>query len=78
MHHRFRTGGNVPDMLVRRSAMLTNSQRIDAIAWKAKNEKISYGAFSSRLTEKQKDRIYEVHWTNKMEAERKRLERIAG
>ncbi|MCD7819100.1 MAG: hypothetical protein LUH07_08625 [Lachnospiraceae bacterium] len=59
--------------------MLNNSQRIDAIAWKAKSEKISYGAFSSLLNEKQKNKIYEeyeVHWTNKMEAERKRLERV--
>ncbi|MCC8066157.1 MAG: hypothetical protein LIO94_03510 [Clostridiales bacterium] len=59
--------------------MLNNAQRIDAIVWKAKDKKISYGAFSSILTEGQKAEIYqeyESYWNAKLDAERKRLERI--
>lgn len=34
--------------------MLTDSQKIDAIVWKAKSEKLSYGTFSATLTERKK------------------------
>ena len=55
--------------------MLTDSQKIDAIVWKAKSEKLSYGTFSATLTERKKQQIYEEYWTEKQEAEKARLQK---
>lgn len=41
--------------------MLKDSQKIDAIAWKAKQEKVSYGVFSAGLTDGKKMQIYEEY-----------------
>lgn len=56
--------------------MLTDSQKIDAIVWKAKSEKLSYGTFSATLTEKKQQiyEEYEEYWTEKQEAEKARLQ----
>lgn len=58
--------------------MLTDSQKIDAIVWKAKSEKLSYGTFSATITERKKQQIYEEYeeyWTEKQEAEKARLQK---
>ncbi len=39
--------------------MLSNTNKIGAIAWAAKKERLTYGEFSAKLDEKQKMEIYE-------------------
>lgn len=38
--------------------MLEDNQKINAIAWEAKKRNLSYGIFSSTLTEENKKQIY--------------------
>ncbi|MCI8877313.1 MAG: hypothetical protein HFI77_15200 [Lachnospiraceae bacterium] len=56
--------------------MLEDSQKINAIAWEAKKRNLSYGIFSSMLTEEIKQQIYreyEKYLLAKKEAEKKRI-----
>ncbi|MDO4339992.1 MAG: hypothetical protein Q4C91_18195 [Eubacteriales bacterium] len=59
--------------------MLKNSQKIDALAWKARQENVSYGVFSATLTDRKKKQIYEeyeAYICAKQKAEEKRLKNI--
>ncbi|MCD7885642.1 MAG: hypothetical protein LUI87_18405 [Lachnospiraceae bacterium] len=56
--------------------MLKESQKLDAIAWKASKEKTSYGSYIISLTNDEKEKIYDEYelWIKeKEEEEEKRL-----
>lgn len=56
--------------------MLKNSQKIDALAWKAEQEKVSYGVFSAALTDSKKKQAYkeyEEYLCAKQKEEERRL-----
>lgn len=60
--------------------MLEDSQKINAIAWEAKKRNLSYGIFSSMLTEEIKQQIYkeyEKYLLAKKEAEKKRIRKYS-
>ncbi|MCC8103210.1 MAG: hypothetical protein LIP11_13485 [Clostridiales bacterium] len=59
--------------------MLKEAQKLDAIAWKAGQEKISYGKFIISLSEDEKKQIYEeyeLQYNEKQEEENKRILRM--
>lgn len=61
--------------------MLSGNQKVDAIAWEAKKQGVSYGIFSTKLTEDKKQQIYnkyEKHLEAKQRAEKIRLKKHAG
>ena len=41
--------------------MLKESQKLDAIAWKASKEKTSYGSYIISLTNNEKEKIYDEY-----------------
>lgn len=58
--------------------MLADRNKVDAIAWGAKREGVSYGQFSVSLTEKKKQQVYaeyESYLYEKEEEEKARLSR---
>lgn len=58
--------------------MLKGNQKVDAIAWEAKKQGVSYGMFSSMLTENRKQQIYEAYENyleEKQAAEKMRLKK---
>ncbi len=60
--------------------MLDDSQKINAIAWEAKKRNLSYGIFSSMLTEEIKQQIYkeyEKYLLAKKEAEKKQIRKYS-
>ena len=60
--------------------MLKDKQKIDAIAWKAKKEDLSYGLFSAMLTEESEIYIYkeyEEYLAAKEAAEKARLRKYS-
>ncbi len=60
--------------------MLEDSQKINAIAWKAKKRNLSYGIFSAMLTEENKQQIYkeyENYLLAKKEAEKERIRKYS-
>ena len=60
--------------------MLDDSQKINAIAWEAKKRNLSYGIFSSMLTEEIKQQIYkeyEKYLLAKKEAEMKQIRKYS-
>ncbi len=60
--------------------MLEDNQKINAIAWEAKKRNLSYGIFSSTLTEENKKQIYteyEKYLRIKKEAEKERIRKFS-
>ena len=60
--------------------MLEDNQKINAIAWEAKKRNLSYGIFSSTLTEENKNKIYteyEKYLRIKKEAEQERIRKFS-
>lgn len=58
--------------------MLSGNQKVDAIAWEAKKQGVSYGIFSTKLTEDKKQQIYnkyEKYLEAKQQAEKIRLKK---
>lgn len=58
--------------------MLNGNQKVDAIAWEARKQGVSYGVFSAMLKEDRKQQIYkayESHLEEKQEAEKIRLKK---
>ena len=41
--------------------MLNRNQKVDAIAWEAKKQGVSYGMFSAMLKEDRKQQIYKAY-----------------
>lgn len=59
--------------------MLKGNQKVDAIAWEAKKQGVSYGMFSSMLAEDRKQQIYkayENYLEEKQTAEKMRLKKL--
>lgn len=42
----------------KKHGVLTPNERINAIAWAAKQKHLSYGAYQSQLTEEERDKVY--------------------
>lgn len=60
--------------------MLEDNQKINAIAWEAKKRNLSYGIFSSTLTEENRKQIYteyEKYLLIKKEAEKERIRKFS-
>lgn len=58
--------------------MLNGNQKVDAIAWEAKKQGVSYGALSAVLTEDKKQQIYkkyDSYLDEKQKAEKLRLKK---
>lgn len=58
-------------------AALTKSQQLDAISWAAKKAGMSYGKYSSTLTEEDKTRIYAEYAQLLAAKRRKEQKRLA-
>lgn len=58
--------------------MLNGNQKVNAIAWEANKQGVSYGIFSTTLTEDKKQQIYknyESYLEEKQKAEKNRLKK---
>ncbi len=58
--------------------MLNRNQKVDAIAWEAKKQGVSYGMFSAMLKEDRKQQIYkayESYLEEKQASEKRRLKK---
>ncbi len=56
--------------------MLKGNEKIDAIAWAAKKQSLSYGIFSASLTEKYKENIYAEYERRLAEKQKREEERL--
>lgn len=62
--------------LEQKKPLLTQSERLNAIAWKARELKMSYGVYQARLTEAGRDKVYREYaelLRRRREAEQERL-----
>ena len=62
-------------------AAISKSQQLDAISWAAKKAGLSYGKYSTTLTEEDKERIYTEYaqlLAAKRREEQKRLAALGG
>lgn len=60
--------------------MLNGNQKVNAIAWEAKKQGVSYGMFSAMLTEDRKQQVYKAYeiYLEEKQAAEKRWQKKGG